>query len=85
MREFRFFDPTVINEALLNELQHPSGTMDDPLTAAIAHDIQPPPAEASSEYLTPDDGPSDARPWADYLIAGIALFAAVLGLAGIFR
>lgn len=51
---------TTLDDAIAHELQHPSGTMDDPLTAALfaqlTHEpLQPRPAEACSELLADMD------------------------------
>lgn len=45
--------------------------------------IHPDPAEASSEFLTPNDEPTSD--WLDWTIFGIGLIAAGLGFAGVIR
>lgn len=52
-------DVDILNEALVRELQHPSGTMDDPLLTAHFHSIEDAArmSGACTELQTPSDLP----------------------------
>lgn len=81
---------SALDDAIAAEMQHPSGTMDDPLTAAMVASLlqdplQPSPAEACSELLADMDADVHAAtslPTWFWLPALVALLLAPLPACG---